>query len=235
MINKLVSINNVLLNLMDDLGLDHGKYRPTFTNWALMAERNIGGVAGYKRKWAVLKIDKCSAEIPCDAKVLEMALMGNHGCDCQDLFKNYYCNIPTTNAVWDNGFLIIDKPTNDNYAGYVNYVVQNNYLVFDKNYDGQDITIQYLGVEVDENGIPLVGINHLEAIAEYCKYKYWERNIRNSNDLGRKRDHKYEWERLCARARGEDAEPTEAERRFIVDKINDPLAGRGLVLGTWKL
>jgi len=220
---------------MDDLGLDHSKFKPMFINWALLAERKIGGVKGYKRQWAVLKIEKCMAELPCNAMVLEMAVMGNHGCECQDLFDNYLCNIPTTSSVWQNGFLIVDKPRDGLNYGYVNYRIQNNFLAFDANYDGQEITIQFMGVELDEDGIPKVGQNHLEAIGEFCKYKFKERNVRNSTDLGLKRDYFMSWDRLCADARAQDAEPSEGERRLIVDKINNPLSGRGLVLGTWSL
>lgn len=235
-INKLVSINNVIVNLIDDLGLNHNKYKAMFTNWAVTAEKSIGSFYQYKRKYAVLNITGCTAELPQDAAFLQIAILGDYGCECGDLF-NQTCYGLNLNRAFVNGninlanFLVVDKPSGDT-AGYgmVGFHVQDNNLIFDCNRDGQKVTLQYLGLELDCDGIPLVGENHLEAILEYCMWKFRRRNIRSGIDLGLARDHENRWKEYVCRARGDDAELSESDRQRIVDMLHDPYIGRGLQL-----
>lgn len=244
-INKLVSVNNVIINLLDDLGLDHTKHKPMFVNWATMAEKNIGSYYQYKRKHAVLDVHGCIADLPWDAAVLEMAIMGDCGTDCGDLFMQTYGsyfrgalnNVGVTVGNIDSvSFLVVDLPaaaTSESgvYSfGTVGNHVQDNKIIFDCNRNGQKVTVQYLGIEVDSDGIPLVGENHLEAIAEYCMFKYRRRRIRSGVELGLSRDHERRWHELAARSRGEDAEPSQADRDNIVNMIHDPFIGKGLQL-----
>lgn len=239
--NKLISINNVIINLLDDLALDHTKYKPMFTNWAVWAEKQIGSFYQYSRKHAVLDICGCIAELPCDAVYLQRAIMGDRGCNCGDLF-NQVCGSFSASVTAGNidstSFLVVDLPayaTSGNSGGIYNFGlvgnhVQDNKIIFDKSYDGQKVTIQYLGLELDCDNIPLIGENHVEAIGEYCMYKFRRRKVRSGIDLGMVRDHKNEWEKLCARARGDDAELSDADRQRIVQMYHDPYIGKGLPL-----
>lgn len=228
-INRLVSVDNVIVDLMDDLGLDHDKYRPMFTNWAVRAEKKIGSFYQYKRKHAVLTISGCVAEIPCEAVYLQLALMGDYGCDCGDLFRHVCSNIGITIGS-DTSFLVIDIPTSGNFYALRDHHVQDNKIIFSSNLDGQKVTIQYLGIESDENGISLIGENHIEAIGEYCQWKFKRRRVKDWMQQKMIGDHEKQWHILCADARAEDAEISESERQRIVGMLHDPLVGRGLPL-----
>lgn len=239
--NKLVSVNNVIINLLDDLALDHTKYKPMFTNWALWAEKQIGSFYQYQKKFAVVDICGCTAELPCDVVYLQRAIMGDRGCNCNDLF-NMVCGSLMTNVSMASGninstsFLVVDLPssattTSGTFSfGFMGYDIQDNKIIFKQNLDGQKVTIQYLGMEVDCDGIPLVGANHLEALGEYCMYKFRRRNPKSGIQLGMIRDHKAEWEKLAARSRGDDAEVNDSDQKRIVALLHDPYAGKGLPL-----
>lgn len=232
---KLVSIKHVLTDLMDEMELDHTKYKPMFVSWAMKAERKISSWYQYKRKIAVLTIKGCHADLPCDAMILEIALLGDHGCDCFDLFSRIGINSAPSQASSEDSFLIVDLPSSldgqSNYlSNHIPYHVQDNKLIFPSNLNGQSITVQYRGVELDEDEIPKVMESHVEAITEYIMYKYVRRSAKSGIDIGKYRDHQREWERLAACARADDSEPTEAERQQIAGMLNNPLSGRGFYL-----
>lgn len=233
-INKLVSIDNVIINLIDDLALDHTKHTAMFKNWAVIAEKKIGSYYQYKRKHCVLTISNCIAELPQDATVLEIALMGDYGTDCGDLYNkvnSFVGNISFTGT--DAGFLVVDLPSQTSTTNCYNtvpYHIQDNNLIFDRNLDGQKVTIQYLGLETDCDGVPMIGENHIEAIGEYCMYKFRKRRVKNSNDIGLYRDHLAMWKELCLCARADDAQTTDSDQRQLSDMLNNPRSGRGLLL-----
>lgn len=239
-INKLVSINNVIVNLMDDLGINHNKNKATFVNWATMAEKSIGSFYQYKRMHAVLDICGCVAELPPNAMYLQRAIIGDLGNNCGDMFNNvcgFLNNVNVTSGNIDStSFLVVDLPASATSQtgvynfGFAGNHVQDNKIIFDVNRDGQKVTIQYLGIELDQDGIPLVGENHLEAIAEYCMWKYRRRSVRSGIDVGVARDHERRWHELAARSRGDDGELSDADRIKIVDMLHDPYIGRGLQL-----
>jgi hypothetical protein len=240
--NKLVSVKNVIVDLMDDLALDHKSYTPMFTNWAIRAEKKIGSYYQYKKKHAVLEIKGCHAELPCDCVYLQIGIMGDLGDCCTDIFDRTCGSLlrgTSMDATFANtgGFLVVDigtfatDQTINPAFGFVQYEVQDNKIIFLNNYDGQSITIQYLGMEVDCDGIPLIGENHIEAIGQYCMWKFRMRRVRSGIDIGLYRDHKAEWERLCANARAEDAIPSDSDYRMITELVNDPHAGKSLWLG----
>lgn len=243
MINKLVSTNNVILNLLDSLALDHDKYRPMFTNWILWAERQIGSPYSYVKKHKVLTIKDCYAELPNDAMYLQIAILGDLGDCCQDIFDST-CN-GITQALLTNqsvaatgGFLVVDlnglQSTDTSFEyGFVQYLIQNNKIVFLNNYDGRKVTIQYLGKETDCDGFPLVNENHLEALEEYCRYKWSGRNIKSGIDIGVNRDAEQRWRRLAASAGADDRMFNDSEYKMISEMVNNPWAGKGLWLGMY--
>lgn len=242
MINKLVSTNNVILNLLDSLALDHDKYRPMFTNWILWAERQIGSPYSYVKKHKVLTIKGCYAELPNDAMFLQIAILGDHGDCCTDLFDTTCIGLNSANLVNETysstaGFLVVDlgnmNTENPLAFGFAQYLIQNNKIVFNANYDGQSVTIQYLGKETDCDGFPLVNENHLEALEEYCRYKWSGRNIKSGIDIGVNRDAEQRWRRLAASAGADDRMGNDSENRMIGEMVNNPWAGKGLWLGQY--
>jgi len=111
------------------------------------------------------------------------------------------------------------------------HVVQNNKIILDKNYNGQKLTIQYLGLETDCDGFVMISQNHVQAIMWNIIWKYYfQKKAMNSLEYGKMNDAKVEWNRECAHARAVDGELTESERDRIVTMLHDPYIGKGLAL-----
>lgn len=245
----MVSINVPILNAMDDLGLtDHNKYKFMFLNWATRASKKISSYYQYERKIKVLTVCGCVAELPSDAHTLEIAVLGDWGCDCGDLFTRVYSclglgNVSVTASIDSTGFLVVDLPPEftspanslTTYSlNYISYHVQNNQVILDRNCDAQNLTVQYLGLITDDNGFIKINENHTEAIVEYCMWKFRGRRIRSGTDLGLARDHEKRWHQLAAEARGDDAQPSDSDQQKIADMLHNPLSGRGLnLVSSW--
>ena len=61
-INRLISINNPIINAMDLAAVDHANHRPLFMTWAYQAEKEIGSYYQYERQWKVIDVCGCTAE-----------------------------------------------------------------------------------------------------------------------------------------------------------------------------
>jgi hypothetical protein len=244
-IKKLISIKNAVQNTFEDIGIDITKDIPVFTRWAVAAEREIGSYYSYRKKISVLTIENCRAKLPCDAMAVQIVIGGDQGCDCGDLFSR--CSVLSNNSVAltsistfsnTNSFLVVDSTfgLNDLRFTSTGWDIQNDYLVFKSNLDGEKVTIQYLGLEVDCDGFPLICENHLEAITEYIMYKYCMRSRFSANkiDLGDAKLHFAEWNRLCSHSRAMDNEISESDKNEIAALLNNPLSGWGLTLGMNK-
>lgn len=233
--NKLISIKVPVLNALQDMGIDMAKDVPAFTRWASQAEKEIGSFYSLRRKRAVLTIKGCTAELPCDATFVQRVLLGDFGCDCDDLFSTILnLGSATISANTQDSFIVVNAPSDDiptsfAYSG-IRWEVQQNKLVFSSNREGQKVTIQYLGFETDEDGLPKVGENHIEAIVEYIMYKYSIRSRFSpiKMDHSDVQMHWREWMRLCSHARADDAELSETDRMQIVAMIHDPWIGYGI-------
>ncbi len=240
--NQLVSINNVILNLYDRLQLTHDKYRPMFANWILWGERQIGSPYSYVKKHKVITISNCHAELPKDLMFLQIAIMGDLGDCCTDIFDNTCTGLRSANLSGETylstaGFLVVDlgNITTDTPLayGFVQYVIQDNKIVFLQNYDGQKVTIQYLGVKTDCDNFPLINENHLEALEEYCMYKFKSGKIRSGIDIGVSDRHENRWKQLAASCGADDRMGNESEYKMITEMVNDPWVGKGLWLGQY--
>lgn len=239
-INKLISIDNPVIDALDFFGADHNKEKPVFVSWAVKAEKRISSARGLRRKRTVVSIKGCVAEIPSCAVVIERAILGDHGCDCDDLFISIFSGATGTadqTSMDSGGFLIVDLAQNSvEVTGIVPYQVQDNKIIFMKSHDGESVTIQYLGYETDEKGFIKISENHVEAIEQFIKWKYIERSRFGPNPQKRlpyedKKDAEREWHRLCSDARAKDSELSEAERMEIAALLSNPYSGRGMLIG----
>jgi hypothetical protein len=233
-VNKLISIKVPVFNAMEDLAIDHDKLIPLFTRWALDAEKKIGSKFQYVTKKEVLKIDNCVACLPADAAFVDIAVFGDYSHECGDLMSRAY-NWTTGRVVTGTpSFLIVDVGQDGfTFTGYIDYTIQNNKMIFDQNYDGQCITIQYVAPVKDCDGFDMVGENHVIAITEYIKWKYFYRkNGINSMEYGKMNLAKEQWNQECLAARALDGEITENERVEIVHGIiHNPYIGISLNAG----
>jgi hypothetical protein len=235
--NKLISIKNPIVDAMEMLGVDHDRFLPMFTNWATIAENDIGSYFQYVKKRTVIDIENCTACLPSDCMFLQRALYGDYGCDCEDLFMNVCSNITQISSADQtnmdtSGFLIVDITGGGSTVWTsIPHVVQNNKIILDKNYNGQKLTIQYLGLETDCDGFVMISQNHVQAIMWNIIWKYYfQKKAMNSLEYGKMNDAKVEWNRECAHARAVDGELTESERDRIVTMLHDPYIGKGLAL-----
>lgn len=236
----MISIKVPVLNAMQDMGIDFAKDTPTFTRWAAAAENQIGSYYSLKKTIKVLTIKGCAAELPCEASTVQRVLLGDFGCECDDLF-NRILNI-SPQVIENNtqqGFIVVNQPSEGtpfscSLSG-IRWEVQGNKLVFNSDRDGEKVTVQYLGLETDDDGFPKVGQNHVDAIVEYIMYRYAIRSRFSPIKMDHMdvRRHKDEWNRLCSHARAEDAELSETDRMQIVAMIHDPYIGYGLEVGMY--
>lgn len=250
-INKLISVKVPVLNAIQDMGIDITKDVPTFTRWAVWAEKHgIGSYYSLQRKRAVLKVNGCVAELPCEASFVQGVLLGDFGCDCGDLFSMCFNSFGIVGAATTDTFLIIDRPDTNQQVSIlgIKWEVQNNKLIFKQNLNAlnvnstttvpqittpQKVTIQYLGIETDKDGFPMVVEGHQEAIAAYIGYMFCKRSRFSpvKMDHGDLQWHWREWMRLASEARASDAELSDTDRQEIAAMISDPYIGRGMEVG----
>lgn len=234
--NKLVSIKHAIIDAIDQLGLDHHHDIPVFTRWASQGEKKIGGSESVlKRQWKVLDIVNCHAKLPEDARYVQMAIIGDLGCDCENLFYST-CGILSTTTFSTNagnGIYVVDVSSDyTTVLGSVPHVIQDNKIILNNNYDGQKITIQYLGYERDEEGFLKIGENHVDAIKWYIVWLYLVRKRDlNSLEYGKMNMAKLEWNMQASNARATDNQITDSEREEIAQMLYDPLSGRGMAVG----
>jgi len=104
-INKLISIKVPVYQAFDDMGKDITKDIPVFTRWATYAEREIGSRYAWRRKRVVLEVMGCRAKLPSTAMSVKMVVIGDHGCDCEELLNQCAQSIQSINpAIHDSFF-----------------------------------------------------------------------------------------------------------------------------------
>lgn len=241
-INKLISIHNPIIDAQSQLGLDHDKDIPEFTQLAVEAEKKIGSYQQYERTHIILDIVGCIACLPIDAVMVELAIMGNQGTDCANLFTRWggCINGKITNLSNTTNFLTIDiggsvGETEFINFSYITFYLQNNKMIFDVNRDGEQVTVQYLRYKTDCNGIMEIGQNHVVAIKWYIVYHYLLKRMMRRQGTYIDRDMvqlaKAEWDKNCAQARAEDGRETYPEHQAMTAMYNDPWSGQGLWQG----
>jgi len=238
-VNRLVSIKVPVLNALQDMGMDIAKDVVVFTRWAVEAERDhIGSYYSYKRKRAVLDIKGCTAVLPCDASFVQGMIIGDHGCDCGDLFERCFSTLTNYRQESVATFLVVDLPVSGQVVTLsdLKWEIQQGKMVLKNNHDGEKMTIQYLGFDTDEDGFPKVMENHVPAIVEYIMYKVAVRSRFSPQKMDHTdiRFHWLEWMRSASHARSEDAKLTESDRADIIAMIHDPFIGYGLETGMYN-
>lgn len=243
-INKLISIKSPIIDTFDFLGTDRSKDMPVFMTWAIEAEKEIGHSSHVlTRQKKLIDIHGCKAELPCNAEVLEYAVLGAQNCDCNDLRDNFsFAGLPPGNintsgssAFLDGtGFLVIDVGGDNNNCNNLDYEIQDNCIIFHRKQGNSVLTIQYLGLSLDEEGFPKISENHTRAIRQYLMLQYMIRskfssNPFSSNDI---QIAEQKWGRLVRHARADDNELSPSENEQLGNMIsNNPYPGKGLIVG----
>ncbi len=234
-INKLISINNPITDAIEMLGLENLKDNMVFTRWAYQAEKEIGSRYQFIKKIAVIDINGCAACLPQDAAYMQRALLGDFGCDCTDLFYRW-CSTPISSGSFESPvgptFLVVDAGSGENFSSCIplNYEIQDNKIVLMSSaYNGQKLTVQYLGYKTDCDGFLEVNENHVLAIRNFICMNYFMRKRRKSNDdFFSFNYYEREWHREVGNARAQDSVLTEGQRANIVGVLHDPVIGIGI-------
>jgi len=238
-INKLISIQNPVVDAMEMCGLENTKDNMVFTRWAYQAEKEIGSRYGFIKKIAVIEIEGCAACLPSDAYSVQRALLGDFGCDCTDLFYRW-CGALNGAGAFESPvgptFLVVDAGSSgDNWISSVpiNGEIQDNkFVLMSSAYSGQKLTVQYIGYKTDCDGFLEINENHVLAIRNYLCYQYFLRKRRPSNeDFFKINLYEREWHREVGNARANDSVLTEGQRANIVTMLHDPLIGIGIRTG----
>lgn len=235
-INKLVSVKVPINDAINQLGIE--RIEPVFTRWAIQAEKEIRSKYQFKKQIAVLPVTDCIAKLPSNAARVQRAILGDRGCNCEDLFNQVCAGVQLSSATLaaaangDGSFLVLDITDGVQLTTTsIPHQVQDNKLIFDQNLDAQNVTVQYLGYETDSEGFIKVGENHLLAIMWNIIWRYYFRMRRPSPmDISKMREAKAEWHRECSNARARDAEMSESDQNAVNAMLHDPLVGWGLEL-----
>ena len=118
---------------------------------------------------------------------------------------------------------------NDFQAAQV-YSIDNGCINFNA-FDGETLGIAYMGVELDEEGWPMIYHEHEDAVTHYLQYMLISRRYYN----GKVPQHVFvnserRWKDLCAQARGDDEMPTPDELNYLANMWNQlmPLPNKNL-------
>jgi hypothetical protein len=97
--------------------------------------------------------------------------------------------------------------------------------------DGELIGIAYMGIDLDEEGWPLIYWEHEDAVTHYLQYmlisrRYWNGKVPQHVY----REAKDRWTELCAQARGDDELPDADELEYLANMWNQlmPLPNKNI-------
>src|SRR4051812_41004107 len=97
-VSRLVSIKNPVFDAFDDMGIDITNDVPVFTSWAVRAAKDIGNLGSKARIIKVVDVVNCQAKIPTCMTDVQYVVLGDYGCDCEDLFKFIGATCSSTKA-----------------------------------------------------------------------------------------------------------------------------------------
>lgn len=110
------------------------------------------------------------------------------------------------------------------------YSIDNGCINFNA-LDGETLAIAYMGVELDEEGWPMIYHVHEDAVTHYLQYMLVSRRYYN----GKVPQHVFvnserRWKDLCSQARGDDEMPTPDELNYLANMWNQlmPLPNKNL-------
>lgn len=228
-------MKNVVYDAIENMGLDHNKFTPLFTRWAIEADQKIDAPKDYKPEIKVLTVSGCSMVLPCCVHSVKSLLMGDYGDCCGLIFENVYRKYAGVRLTIEPsvGFIVMDaSPSSVNACG-TKWRIQNGCIVLDGNYDGQKVTIDTLCYVTDAFGIPMTHATSVDALTAYIEWKLakrtrWNKNIGNVSETGIREMYR-DWSRLCAQARADSDATSETEKDDIVRLWNDPMSGGQMV------
>lgn len=190
MIQKLISINYVIRKVIKDLGIDDKElYVDDFIEWIAEGLQYIGAYYQYCERQKSITIENYKGELPCDF----YSLIRLHN-SSDNLGNSFNKNlIGTTGTV-----LTRNSHTQRDYN------ITNNVITV--SYQSGTLYLQYLGIPLDEEGLPMIpdNINYLDALKWRCALGLSSRGY--TFKQAQFNDYKYiksMWDRYCPQARAD--------------------------------
>lgn len=95
------------------------------------------------------------------------------------------------------------------------YSIDNGCINFNV-YDDEKIGVSYMGIDLDDNGFPLISETHEDAVTSYLMYMYKAVEYYNGKIPKHVFDTlQYRWFDLCGQARGDDEMPDSEEMKYL--------------------
>jgi len=236
---KKISIKSCVTEAVDVTDPTILNIMPTLMRWGVRADQKIGSYSNYITKIGILTVSNCKADIPCDAVLIKHILLGDYGCDC-DLFNSNNLLVNTDEFDISQGDLVYTHAYywSDLYGVCISDIpwsIEGDCIKLDTNYDGTDITVQYLAYETDDEGYPVVNESHRDAIKYYIMTQLDEREewaLKRKGQLNNAFFSSAEriirkYKKAVRYARAQDGEPSETQKWEIAELINNPLTGYG--------
>lgn len=241
-IKKLVSINEALRQVLEDLDENASTMIPTLYRWAIYADSRIRSHYQYTRKTKTVTATDCQILLPLEAVHVVSVLVGDFGCDCAGIFQQYYDMSSTIIASTLNFNDITNvfywSPANGPVQSTHKYTIRDNCIVFEQNLDEQTFTIDYLAYPEDKDGIPQISEHNVEAVAAYIVWKLSKRErwrlFKTGTATGMTpamiREFEKEYHRAVREARAQNDRSTDTELQDIKTMLSNPISGYGLYL-----
>ncbi len=239
-IKKKISISNAITEVIDMTSPEYLDMKPTLIRWAIRADQKIGSAYAYKREIILRNVSDNIIELPDDVVYVKAILLGDQlDKDLDAFYNDFHSDVQkdeqviygtTTVLYWSvlsGGFRC--EP--------LIWKVIDNSIVFDRTVNSEQATLMVLRYFRDENGLPMVNENHIEAIGMYLKYMIAEKerfkSFKKVKLTGMANNYVYEikneWRRSAANARATDGDTSSEHVRVLSEILNHPLTGDGLL------
>ena len=168
---KRISIRQPIINAIDETDSSLSRFQNQMLKWAKYIEKEIGSKNAYKYKAKKFTVTGCTIELPDDCFRVEMVLPG----DYEDQCNAQYLDIGTVQLQTDTH----DDEDSDWLWRPAEATIVEPYLweeIADElnllyEFNGQDMTVVYQVIEVDEAGFWIINESHSDPITKFIKYK----------------------------------------------------------------
>jgi hypothetical protein len=238
---QLVSIRQPITEAIERTSEDHMALFPTLISWAKKAEEKIGSPYSYEEDIVVLQVNNYKARLPIATTKVVAIVDGDKSGIGREAFFNRWRNYTESVLPYMGEDVIFRWNVAD--ASWrpcpIKWKVIDNTIVFEVSPMITVITVLLNRFKIDEEGLPMVNSTHVEAIANYLKwrlaeleqYKRFRKMKLTHVDNNYTRELKENWINARDAARGDDIDTSEDQIRIVSEMLNHPLSGDG-ILGT---
>jgi len=226
-----VSLNRIIGNVIGNLRIKNtNDIHDDFARWACEAVNKIGSKQSYRRFECELNIRNRKAPLPPNFVYLNAVKYGNKilpvtkrsfrlfnkGEDTNNLANANVAKLNTgINAQGSSGSITGYSYNYDIAPSDQVFSIDNGCINFNVN-DDERIGISYMGIDLDEEGWPLIAEVHEDAVTHYVMYMYKAADYwAGKMNRGTYKDLETRWFDLCGQARGDDEMPNSEEMKYL--------------------